>query len=46
TGLLLLVSDESTKLVPFLSGEDKEYIAWVSFGATTPTLDAEGLFPF
>ncbi|MBW6394895.1 tRNA pseudouridine(55) synthase TruB [Thermus sp. PS18] len=42
TGLLLLVSDESTKLVPFLSGEDKEYIAWVSFGATTPTLDAEG----
>jgi tRNA pseudouridine55 synthase len=42
TGLLLLVSKESTKLVPFLSGEDKEYIAWVSFGATTPTLDAEG----
>ena len=42
TGLLLLVSEESTKLVPFLSGEDKEYIAWVSFGATTPTLDAEG----
>ncbi len=42
TGLLLLVSDETTKLVPFLSGEEKEYIAWVSFGATTPTLDAEG----
>jgi tRNA pseudouridine55 synthase len=42
TGLLLLVSEESTKLVPFLSGEDKEYIAWVSFGGTTPTLDAEG----
>ncbi|WP_243028366.1 tRNA pseudouridine(55) synthase TruB [Thermus albus] len=42
TGLLLLVSDEGTKLVPFLSGEEKEYIAWVSFGATTPTLDAEG----
>lgn len=42
TGLLLLVTNESTKLVPFLSGEDKEYIAWVSFGATTPTLDAEG----
>jgi len=42
TGLLLLVSEESTKLVAFLSGEDKEYIAWVSFGATTPTLDAEG----
>lgn len=42
TGLLLLVSNESTKLVPFLSGEEKEYLAWVSFGATTPTLDAEG----
>jgi tRNA pseudouridine55 synthase len=42
TGVLVLVSDQSTKLVPFLSGEDKEYLAWVSFGATTPTLDAEG----
>lgn len=42
TGLLLLVTDETTKLVPFLSEEEKEYLAWVSFGATTPTLDAEG----
>ncbi len=42
TGVLVLVSDQSTKLVPFLSSEDKEYLAWVSFGATTPTLDAEG----
>lgn len=41
-GVLVLVSDQSTKLVPFLSSEDKEYLAWVSFGATTPTLDAEG----
>lgn len=42
TGVLILAVDSSTKLVPFLSAEDKEYLAWVSFGATTPTLDAEG----
>ncbi len=42
TGLLLLVSEETTKLVPFLSEEEKEYLAWIAFGATTPTLDAEG----
>ena len=42
TGVLILAVDASTKLVPFLSAEDKEYIAWVSFGATTLTLDAEG----
>ncbi|MCS7069082.1 MAG: tRNA pseudouridine(55) synthase TruB [Meiothermus sp.] len=42
TGVLILASDVSTKLVPFLSAENKEYLAWVSFGATTETLDAEG----
>lgn len=42
TGVLILAVDVSTKLVPFLSAEDKEYLAWVSFGATTETLDAEG----
>ncbi|GIW33404.1 tRNA pseudouridine(55) synthase TruB [Meiothermus sp.] len=42
TGVLILASDVSTKLVPFLSAEEKEYLAWVSFGATTNTLDAEG----
>lgn len=42
TGVLILASNSSTKLVPFLSAEDKEYLAWVSFGATTETLDAEG----
>ncbi len=42
TGVLILAVDASTKLVPFLSAEDKEYIAWVSFGVTTETLDAEG----
>ncbi len=42
TGVLILATDVSTKLVPFLSAEDKEYLAWVSFGVTTETLDAEG----
>ncbi len=42
TGVLILASGAHTKLVPFLSGETKEYLAWVSFGASTPTLDAEG----
>ncbi len=42
TGVLILATDVSTKLVPFLSTENKEYLAWVSFGASTKTLDAEG----
>lgn len=42
TGVLILATEASTKLVPFLSAEEKEYIAWVSFGVTTKTLDAEG----
>lgn len=42
TGVLILATEASTKLVPFLSAEEKEYIAWVSFGVTTLTLDAEG----
>jgi tRNA pseudouridine55 synthase len=42
TGVLILASNASTKLVPYLSAEEKEYLAWVSFGATTETLDAEG----
>jgi len=42
TGVLILATGASTKLVPFLSTEEKEYLAWVSFGVTTETLDAEG----
>ena len=42
SGLLLLLADDATKLSPFLGGEDKQYLAWVAFGAGTPTLDAEG----
>ncbi|MFN3265279.1 MAG: tRNA pseudouridine(55) synthase TruB [Deinococcales bacterium] len=42
TGVLILVSEESTKLVPFLEKTSKDYIGYVSLGASTPTLDAEG----
>jgi tRNA pseudouridine55 synthase len=42
TGLLVVLTHEATKLSPFVTGSDKTYLAWVSFGASTPTLDAEG----
>ncbi len=42
TGVLVVLSGTDTKLSPFLTGTDKHYLAWVSFGATTATLDAEG----
>ncbi len=42
TGVLLLCAGESTKLVQFLEGDGKDYLAWISLGAATPTLDAEG----
>lgn len=42
TGLLLLLSGGATKLSPFLTGSDKEYLAWIALGAATATLDAEG----
>ena len=42
TGVLVILSDEATKLSPFLTASEKRYLAWVSFGAGTATLDAEG----
>jgi tRNA pseudouridine55 synthase len=42
TGVLVVLSGEATKLSPFLTASEKRYLAWVSFGAGTPTLDAEG----
>lgn len=41
TGVLVLLSEEATKLSPFLSASRKSYLAWVAFGLGTPTLDAE-----
>ena len=42
TGVLVVLSEDATKLSPFLTESDKTYLTWVSFGASTPTLDAEG----
>lgn len=42
TGVLLLLVGEATKLNPYLSLETKEYVAEVSFGRATDTLDREG----
>ncbi|MBB5233165.1 tRNA pseudouridine(55) synthase TruB [Deinococcus budaensis] len=42
TGVLVLCVDDSTKLVQFMEADSKDYLAWISLGAGTPTLDAEG----
>ncbi len=42
TGVLVILTEDATKLSPFLTESEKHYLAWISFGAGTPTLDAEG----
>lgn len=42
SGVLVLAVGEATKLVPYLTLDDKEYDATLSLGAETDTLDAEG----
>ena len=42
TGVLVVLSEKATKLSPFLTASEKAYLAWVSFGASTASLDAEG----
>ena len=41
-GLLLVCVGEATKLMPFLSGFEKEYVGEMRFGVGTDTHDAEG----
>jgi len=41
-GVLVLLTEAATKLSPYLTGSDKDYLAWVAFGVGTNTLDAEG----
>ena len=43
TGLLVVLVGEATKLSPYLTADDKRYLATVSFGATTDSLDADGV---
>lgn len=42
TGVLVVATGQSTKLVQFLTTDSKDYVALVSLGGSTPTLDAEG----
>ena len=42
TGLLVLLVNRATRLLPFLDGEPKVYRARISFGARTSTDDCEG----
>ncbi len=42
TGVLLLLTEDDTKLSPWLTGSPKRYLAWVAFGASTASGDAQG----
>lgn len=42
TGLLLLGIGKATKLLTFLVGADKTYVATIRLGSSTPTDDADG----
>lgn len=42
TGVLVLAVGEATKLVAYLTAEDKAYEATIRFGMETDTLDADG----
>jgi tRNA pseudouridine55 synthase len=42
TGILLICLNEATKIAPFLSDLDKEYLMTAKLGETTDTYDSEG----
>lgn len=42
TGLLVLALGRATKLLRFIQGEEKEYLATALFGVATDSLDADG----
>jgi tRNA pseudouridine55 synthase len=43
TGVLVLCIGKATKIVRYLESDDKEYIAELKLGATTDTLDSDGI---
>jgi len=43
TGLLVLLVGRATRLAQFLVADEKEYVAGIRLGVSTPTYDAEGL---
>ena len=42
SGLMILLVEKGTKLVPLFTGMDKTYRAYIQFGSQTDTLDPEG----
>ena len=42
TGVLVVAVDRATRLLPYLNAADKEYVAQVTLGQSTDTLDREG----
>lgn len=42
-GLLVALAGRYTRLVPYLSNSDKEYLAEIRFGVETDTLDPDGI---
>ncbi len=42
SGVLVIAAGEATKLVPYLTADDKAYVTSVRLGVATDTLDAEG----
>lgn len=46
TGLLLVATDEDTKLIPYLKNHDKKYFVKIELGKTSLTYDAEGPISF
>jgi tRNA pseudouridine55 synthase len=46
TGVLVLLVGRATRLCQFLVADEKEYVADVRLGVSTPTYDAEGLGDF
>lgn len=41
-GLMIIAVNKATKLIPFLENEDKKYIATLTLGSDTDTLDCTG----
>ena len=46
TGILLVCIGRATKMVEALQAEEKEYVADVMLGATTPSYDLEHVYTF
>lgn len=45
-GLLLVATDDDTKLIPFIKNKDKEYLVKLKLGFISKTYDAEGPISF